>query len=137
MRRRQPSEPDMTTAINAADATVTEIAAGGFHLVADTTPPHGAGAGFRPHQLLEAALASCMAITLRMVATERGIALKTAAVSVELDRSREAETVFRTTVDLDGDLSDGDRRLLLAAVERCPVRRTLSRQLVFPAATAA
>ena len=47
-------------------------------LDADTTPPLGKGQGFRPHELLEAALASFMAITLRMVAREREIALEQA-----------------------------------------------------------
>ncbi len=116
---------------NRFGATRSLVAADQFITEADTTPPAGKGAGFRPHELLEAALASCAAISLRMFATERGIALETVAVSVELDRSHTDETVCRTSIDLEGDLSERERTLLLQAARSCPVRRTLSRRLSF------
>ncbi len=121
----------MVVVRNRIGATKSLVAADQFTTEADTTPPAGKGAGFRPHELLEAALASCAAISLRMFADERGIALEAVAVCVELDRSHTDATVFRTTIDLEGDLSDRERMLLLQAGRSCPVRRTLSRRLSF------
>ncbi len=121
----------MIVAVNSSTATWSEVSSASLTLDADTTPPLGKGQGFRPHELLDAALASCMAITLRTVATERGIALEQAQVTIEVDRAHEAETVFRARVDLRGVLSDAERKLLLVAVRHCPVRKTLAKQLSF------
>lgn len=121
----------MALARNAAGATKSIVAAGAHSIVSDTKAPAGGDLGFRPHQLLEAALASCIAITLRMVAEERGYALEEAVVDVEVDRSAEAETVFRTKIDLRGALSETERNMLMRTAARCPVRKTLSKQLRF------
>lgn len=121
----------MTIVTNRAGATESLVAAGKSTTRADTSPPAGKGAGFRPHELLEAALASCTAITLRMLADARGLALEAVIVSVKLDRSNPEETTFRTHVDLKGELSEGERELLLSGVQACPVRRTLSKRLSF------
>lgn len=123
----------MIVVSNRIGATRSLVAADQFTTEADTVPPAGKGAGFRPHELLEAALASCTAITLRTFADERDIALEAVTVSVELDRSHANETLFRTEIDLEGEISDGERILLLNAARSCPVRKTLSRQLSFAA----
>lgn len=53
-----------------------------------TTPDKGGGnQGFRPHELLEAALATCMNIHLRMYAANHGIELGEVTTKVTLDRS--------------------------------------------------
>ncbi|MDR3436059.1 OsmC family protein [Telmatospirillum sp.] len=104
---------------------------GRFSLAADTMPPKGSGDGFRPHELLEAALASCMALTARQVADDRGLPLESIEVNVSLDRTKDETPVFRTNVTLTGPLADEDRALLLAALKRCPVRKTLAKTLVF------
>jgi putative redox protein len=116
---------------NQAGATKSSVAANQFITEADTTPPAGKGAGFRPHELLESALASCTAITLRMIADQRGLNLSSVTVSVEVDRSNTEETVFRTKIDMKGELSADERELLLSSARTCPVRKTLSKQLTF------
>ena len=121
----------MIVASNAEGATKSVVSVGQWKIDADTTPPAGRGEGVRPHPFLEAALASCTAITLRMIADERGIALESADVAVEVDRSHAEETVFRTTIELKGALSDAERDLLMKAVRLCPVRKTLSKRLSF------
>lgn len=126
----------MAVARNVAGATKSVVTVGEHAIISDTKPPAGQDLGFRPHQLLEAALASCIAITLRMVADDRGYALDEAIVDVEVDRSAEAETVFRTKIDLHGALSDIERNLLIRTAARCPVRKTLSKQLGFVEAAA-
>jgi putative redox protein len=47
----------------------------------------GLGNGFRPHELLEAALASCINITIRMIAKEKKIKMDHVSTIVELERS--------------------------------------------------
>jgi putative redox protein len=126
----------MIQGANAQGATRTVLRNDAMSLLSDTSPPVGAGAGFRPHELLEAALASCIGITIRMVALERRLPLHDVRVAVELDRAQH-RTVFRTRIGLDGPLAEKERALLLATARRCPVRKTLSKPLAFEEATTA
>jgi len=121
---------------NRAGATKSLVATDRFTTESDTTPPAGKGAGFRPHELLEAALASCTAITLRMFADAQGLALDVVTVSVEVDRSHAEEVVLSTTIAFEGELSDAERKLLLKAARSCPVRKTLSKRFSFSEAEA-
>lgn len=111
----------------------TEFSNGRFAAQADTTADKGGReAGFRPHELLEASLATCVSMTARIVADERGIPLEFATTRVALDRSGEDETVFEYSVELHGDLSDSQRTELLDEVSRrSSVRRTLSKRISF------
>jgi putative redox protein len=100
--------------------------------ISDTTADNGGGnSGFRPHELLEAALANCMNISLRMAAEKHGIPLETVSVSVSLDRSEQALSTFKYDIDLHGPISEKDRQTLLLVVENCPVRKTLSKEIHF------
>jgi putative redox protein len=105
--------------------------------LADTTSDKGGSdLGFRPHELLEAAFACCMNMSLRMFAEEHSIPLSSASTTVSLDRSRPDEACFGYSVELSGDLSDADREDLLESVKSCPVRQTLSKKLTFREAQA-
>ncbi len=95
----------------------------------------GAGEGFRPHELLEAALASCMNMSLRMYARRHSLPLVRVVTHVSLDRSGENEAVFRYRLELEGALSDEQRRQLQQVAEACPVRATLSRGVSFQLST--
>lgn len=100
--------------------------------VADTTPDKGGtGLGFRPHELLEAAVATCMTMSLRMYAEEHGLPLSRASVAVSLDRSNPDKPSFEYRVEFHGPLSHSDKERLLSILEHCPVRRTLSQRLHF------
>ncbi len=62
---------------------------------ADTTlEKGGASRGFRPHALLEAALASCMNMTLRMAADQHAIPLSNVSVTVSLKRTNPSAPLF-------------------------------------------
>jgi putative redox protein len=99
---------------------------GRFSGVCDATPDKGgAGQGFRPHELLEAALGSCLVMMMTTYAANHGIALATAAVTVSLDRSDPEVAAYACAISLEGELSDDDRRRILRAARACPVRRTL------------
>ncbi len=100
--------------------------------IADTTSDKGgSNQGFRPHELLEAALASCMNMTLRMTAQQTGIPLSQVRVSVSLDRSSPNRPTFAYRVVFPDSLTEQEQQTLLAAIEICPVRNTLSQDLCF------
>ena len=98
--------------------------------VSDTTEDKGGGnSGFRPHDLLEAALATCLNMWLRMYADNHAIPVSHIETTVSLDRSRDDEAVFNYSLDLSGDLTDAERHKLSAAAATCPVYKTLSKKL--------
>ena len=98
----------------------------------DTTSDKGGGGqGFRPHELLEAALASCMNMTLRMCAEKRGISLKNVSIEVTLDRTPQEGPVFGYRVVFGDMLCEEDKEVLLRCLDTCPVRSTLSKPLRF------
>jgi putative redox protein len=99
---------------------------GRFTGVCDATPDKGgAGQGFRPHELLEAALGSCLVMIMTKFAASHAIPLVSATVTVTLDRSDPETAAYACAIALEGDLTDDDRRRILRAARACPVRRTL------------
>ena len=106
--------------------------------IADTTAEKGGSdSGFRPHCLLEAALATCVNMAVRMYADNHAIPLAGVTTRVKLDRNATEQAVFRYEVSLTGDLKVEQTEKLLQAANACPVRRTLSRTIVFESAVAA
>jgi putative redox protein len=91
----------------------------------------GEGLGFGPHELLEAALATCMAITVRKVADQRQIPLESTTCEVRLDRSQSEQVTFEYALQLQGKLSPEEEALLREAASRCPVRKTLGSGIIF------
>jgi len=112
----------------------TQLTSEPHSATSDTTRDKGGSErGFRPHDLLEAALASCMNITLRMYADQHSIPLSRATTRVKLDRSKPEDTVFEYEVELLGELTEKDRARLLEVAKKCPVRQTLSKRIGFQA----
>ncbi len=100
--------------------------------VADTVK-NGAGgaAGMRPHELLEAALGTCMTISARMALADLGLVHGEASVGVRVHLEREeSATRFRYELALDPAL-EPHRLAVTERIERSPVRATLSKQLIF------
>lgn len=111
---------------------LTELTNGEHVAQSDTTlDKGGSNLGFRPHELLEAALASCMNMTLRMAAAEQGISLSTLSVTVSLNRTNPEKPTFEYQVQFRDALSNVQRERLLASVANSPVRNTLSKALHF------
>ena len=110
----------------------TSFSDGAHHAVADTTREKGGNdTGFWPHHLLEAALATCINITLRKYAEKHAIPLSAASTKVALDRSRPGEAVFSYEVELQGDLTEPQRQALLQVAGDCPVKATLLKRISF------
>jgi putative redox protein len=98
----------------------------------DTTADKGgSNTGFRPHDLLEAAVGSCMNMWLQMYADQHQLPLQGVETTVALDRSDPEAVVFEYTIELTGNLTDDQHAKLLQIAETCPVRRTLSRKVLF------
>lgn len=99
-----------------------------------TDAPHakgGGGSGFGAHELLEAALATCVNMAVRMHASAHGIPLQAVEVSVRLLRPDDETIVFEQVLEFEGPLSDEDRAALKAAADASPVRQTLSKRMQF------
>jgi putative redox protein len=99
---------------------------------ADTTPDKGGqNAGFRPHDLLEAALACCVTITAQMFAEKHGIPVRQVRAIVRLNREQAIEPTFEVKMDFDGELTSKQIEQLQVVVQSCPVRKTLSNSIRF------
>jgi putative redox protein len=90
----------------------------------------GLGNGLRPHEFLEAALASCINITIRMIAKEKGINIEYVSTIVELIKS-ESKTTFNYEITLDDKVSEYERQFFLNIIDLCAVKQTLSKPLEF------
>ena len=89
----------------------------------------GEGQGFGAHELLEAALAACLNMTIRMTASKNAMLLHRVETRVRLDQSVSGHTQFVYSIDLDGELDHPQRTFLLEAASRCAVVNTLTGQL--------
>lgn len=139
------SSPD-TYADDGGSATnsggfTTSLRARGFGLLADEPASVGGGQlGPTPYDFLNLALASCTAMTLRMFADRKKWPLEEVHVVVTHDRVHAADCedcehteghidVLTRTLEMAGDLDDGQRNELQRIADRCPVHKTLEGQL--------
>lgn len=78
--------------------------------VSDTSKEKGGSeSGFRPHDLLEAALATCINMSLRMYADHHRIPLSGVTTRVTPDRTHPTETIFEYEIELHGSLSQNPK----------------------------
>lgn len=91
----------------------------------------GGGTGFGAHELLEASLAACLNMAVRMHSAQNRIPLDHVSTTVKLSWPDAHTSRFEYSIVLTGDLTAAQRNELEAVAERCPVRQTLSKILVF------
>ena len=91
----------------------------------------GTGEHFGPHELLEASIACCINMAVRMHAAAHGLALDRVQTTTRIVRPDEGTVRFEQSLQLTGNLSDADRAVLLEVAANCPVRQTLSRRIEF------
>jgi len=104
----------------------------GKDILVDTTPDKGGtGQGIGPHELLEAAIASCMNITLRMAMEKYKLPFNSVEVDVKLNRQDPEKAKFEYTYRMDSSLTEEQKERLRKALENCPVKKTLSKELDF------
>lgn len=111
---------------------ITEIHNGKEAIYSDVTQEKGgSGQYFRPHDFLEAAYASCLNITTRMILDYMKIKYEKITVKVDLNRENEDKTIFKYSVDIDGDIDEDTKNIVMKKLKNCPVRKTLSKQIEF------
>ena len=104
-----------------------EFTTGTHTAVADAPVAKGGGGrGFGPHELLEAALATCLTMTAQMVAAEHGYPLTGVRSEVRIDRTDPDAPVLSYHLTFDGSLTPHQQRHLREAAAGCPVGRTLT-----------
>lgn len=119
-----------------------EISVGPHRLLADEPVAAGGDdSGPSPYDLLCAALGACTAMTLRLYAEAKGLALE--RVGVELRHAKihaedcsECETRegrvdrIERVIELEGPIDAAVRPKLLEIADKCPVHRTLHGQVI-------
>ena len=111
----------MIVAKSKQEKFLTEISDGEHSIMIDAPKSHGgAGAGLSPFALLEASLASCLNITLRVYAQAHGIDLGPVETTVSVTRGDSGST-FEYSVKLPEGLTPEQTKRLRAALKGCPV----------------
>ena len=88
----------------------------------------GVDAGPDPHDLYDAALGACKALTVLWFAKRKAIPLEGVQVTIERDKSEERNGVYRISaaLALSGSITDAQRESLLAVAQKCPVHKLMS-----------
>jgi putative redox protein len=97
--------------------------------VADVSPADGGNdAGPNPHDLYDAALGTCKALTVMGYARRKGIPVEDVEVVVERDASGERSGTYAldTRLRIRGALSDEQLRELEAVAHKCPVHKLMT-----------
>jgi putative redox protein len=110
-------------------ATRQTITIGAHTLVADMSVAEGgADAGPSPHDLYDAALGACKALTVLWYANRKGIPVGDIQTSIERDDSDERHGTYRlaATLSIGGDLSDAQLQELETVAGKCPVHKLMT-----------
>lgn len=119
----------------AADGKIKQIVeVRGNAFFADEPPEHGGDdAGPSPHELLDAALGTCTALTLTLVARRKGYPLTDVRVSIRHEQGEDHYKLYRE-IELVGELTAEQRQYLLNIAAKCPVHRTLTGRIAIDTA---
>src|SRR6202000_2177954 len=81
-----------------------------------------------PHDLYDAALGACKALTVLLYAKRKKFPVEGIEVSVERDASQEHAGTYRlsTVLTVTGDLSAVQREELARAAHKCPIQKLMT-----------
>jgi putative redox protein len=131
----------MDTVVRSGPGLLQEIELGRFRLRSDEPLAQGGTElGPTPYGLLCAALGACTSMTLKLYARTKGWPLEEAVVRVRHDKiyakdCAECETRegrldrIEREITLIGKLDESQRLRLLEIADKCPVHRTLTREV--------
>lgn len=105
------------------------VQSGAHQLIADEgVAEGGSDSGPNPHDLYDAAVGACKALTMLWYAKRKGIPLDDAKVSIERDASEERSGTYRlhAKIELVGQLSEEQRQQLLTVAGKCPVHKLMT-----------
>ncbi len=88
----------------------------------------GADAGPDPHDLYDAALGACKALTVMWYANKRGIPVADVQTVVERDGSQERQGIYKlnTRLQISGDITDAQLKELESAAGKCPIHKLMA-----------
>jgi putative redox protein len=88
----------------------------------------GEDAGPNPHDLYDAALGACKALTVLWYAKRKQMSIENIEVVVERDSSAEAQGTYKlkALLAVTGDLSDEQRQQLLNVAGKCPLHKLMT-----------
>jgi putative redox protein len=100
---------------------------GAIPFYSDEPEPLGNGEGPNPHDLLNAALGACTAMTVMMVAQRKQWPLQD--VKVEITHSEDdASYRIERKIELVGTLTEEQRSYLMGIANKCPIHRALHKK---------
>lgn len=119
------------TAVTELDRShyLTKVFAGGHFIYADEPDDvGGTDEGMNPGALLLASLGSCTAITIRMYADRKEMALDTIRIHLAICNEQEMSTTTKITrkIEFGGDLSEAELARLMQIADKCPIHKMLS-----------
>ena len=88
----------------------------------------GEASGPSPHDLYDAALGACKALTVLLYAKRKNIPVEDIEVAVERDASQERSGTYRLSavLKLTGELSAAQREELYRISQKCPIERLMT-----------
>lgn len=88
----------------------------------------GEDLGPSPHDLYDAALASCKALTLMWYAKKKNINITHIDTRIERDDSQERQGIYKlaATLLVQGEFSDEEFAQISAVAEKCPVHKLMA-----------
>jgi putative redox protein len=92
------------------------------------TEEGGEDSGPDPHDLYDAALAACKALTVLWYAQRKNIAVESIEVQMQRDAAQERAGTYKlsATLALTGELSEAQRRELLSVADKCPIHKLMT-----------
>lgn len=114
--------------IDPTGGTAHRISIRGHEIVADMSAPDGEDAGPDPHDLYDAALGACKAMTMLWYAQRNGIPVEDIHVGVVRDASEERKGVYKLTtrIAISGPMTDEQHDRLIGVAAKCPVHKLMS-----------
>jgi putative redox protein len=120
------------SARSVGDSLRHEVLIDGRHRIVTDEPERlgGTDTGPAPHELFPAALAACVATTIRTYARTKGWQLGEVTVDVVYDNTSTPRH-FDVAVHLPPDLAPEQVRRIMRVAEACPVRRSIEAGIEF------
>ena len=122
----------------AGDGQFTQfIQVGSHELLADEQLDTGGNnRGPDPYSFILIGLGACTSMTLRMYATQHNIPLKKICITLTHQKAHHEDLlccemkderldIIRCVIDLQGDLTDDQKKQFLEVAEKCPIHKTL------------
>jgi len=112
-----------------AAAMAQQVHVRGHAFSADVSEAEGgADSGPSPHDLYDAALGACKALTVMWYARKKGIPVEDVHTRIERDDTQERSGVYKLSARLQikGALSDAQLQELHAVAQKCPVHKLMT-----------